>query len=658
MRTFRVLAAVAVLLLAACGESPKPAAVTAPATGDPGFAALERKYVVYFMSRNPVVATYLGGSALDASLSTVDGRLRDHSEDALAEEDAQYEDFKKQFTALDVATLSPRRRIDRDVALAQIEFLLHQHQVRKYQQRALDTYIDEPFRGVDFQLQALELREDKSYGYAQDWAQIETRLEGVVQYLNNARRQLDAGIKAKNTPDWRILIAYGIKSARADANYFQTEFPAIARQRMGGKNLETRLARISGASHGAAESYRQFADWVARTYFVNPKGTGAGALKADIRADRYAFGEVEYNWALKNNLRLGTTADQLYTGALPIVEATQKQMIALAAEIAKTRNLQVPEGGAGVRAVFDELSKDAPKSDEEMIGWYRDTGARIVQYARDADLFDVPQDYKLEVTITPPPLRSSIDGAAYYTAPPFKRGGVGKFYVTPTDNDLAKLREGHNRAKIADLAAHEGFPGHDWNYRVMTEARDEISLVRWLTPGAVEDSSSMWADSLAAEGWALYSEALLAEPQPKAKNGFYTPEEHLYQLRGKLYRDLRVRLDTGLHTGKLTIPEGIDLYSQVVDFLPGSCADAAAIKVDAKRASCDEASRAIDRYARWPTQAITYRLGRDLIFALRERAQKELGDKFSAKQFHVAFMKQGSISPAYFGDELIATLKQ
>src|SRR5882672_9700729 len=221
MRLLRVLAAVVTLFLAACGESPKTAAVAAaPAPGDASFAPLERKYVVYFLSRNPVVATYLGGSALDSSLSTVDGRLRDHSDEALAEEDAQYEDLKKQFTALDPNTLSPRRRIDRQVALAQIEFLLHQHQVRKYQQRALDSYIDEPFRGVDFQLQGLELREDKSYGYSQDWAQIQARLEGVVQYLNNARRQLDAGIKAKNTPDWRMIIAY-IQSARADADYFQ-----------------------------------------------------------------------------------------------------------------------------------------------------------------------------------------------------------------------------------------------------------------------------------------------------------------------------------------------------------------------------------------------------------------------------------------------------
>src|SRR5205823_6987050 len=51
----------------------------------------------------------------------------------------------------------------------------------------------------------------------------------------------------------------------------------------------------------------------------------------------------------------------------------------------------------------------------------------------------------------------------------------------------------------------------------------------------------------------------------------------------------------------------------------------AALKLDAKQASCKAARGAITRYARWPTQAITYRLGREQIFALRERAQRELG---------------------------------
>ena len=658
LRHVRVLAVIAFVALTACSQAPAPAPVVAvPATGDADFARLERKYVVYFMSRNPVVATYLGGSALDASLVKVDERLRDYSEAGLADEDTQLEDLRKQFAAIDGSTLSPRRHIDRDVAVAQIQFLLREHQVRKYQQRSMDSYVDEPFRGVDFQLQGLKLKTDGSYGYAQDWRAIQARIDGIANYLIAAQRQLEAGIKAKNTPDWRVILAYGIKSARADAEYFQTELPAIARQRIGGEQRDKLIANLEASSHGAAESYRKFANWVAHAYFVNPNGTDANALKAQFRADRYVFGEEEYNWALKNNLRLEKTAAQLYDESWPVVEDTRASMVALAGDIAKAHSWQVPEGVAGVRAVFDKLSEDAPKSDDEMIEWYRATGARIVQYARDTGLFDVPADYKLEVTVTPPALRSSIDGAAYYTAPPFKPGGIGKFYVTPTENDLAKLREEHNRAAIADLAAHEGFPGHDWHFRVMTEFKDDISLVRWLTPGAVEDSSSMWSDSMAAEGWGLYSEALLAEPQEKAKNGFYSPEEHLYQLRGKLYRDLRVRLDTGLHTGRLAFPAAVDLYSEVVGFLPGSCSDAAALKLDSKRASCAEANRAIDRYARWPTQAITYRLGKEQILALRKRAQDELGAKFSAKQFHLEYMRQGTIAPGYFGDELLTRLK-
>jgi uncharacterized protein (DUF885 family) len=293
-----------------------------------------------------------------------------------------------------------------------------------------------------------------------------------------------------------------------------------------------------------------------------------------------------------------------------------------------------------------------------MVEGYRKTGERLVAYARNTGLFDVPADYRLDVTVTPPPLRSSIEGAAYYPAPPFKATGVGRFYVTPTGNNLAELRQEHNRAAMADLAAHEGFPGHDWHYKVMTQYREQISPVRWLTPGAVEDSSSMWQDSMAAEGWALYSEALLGEPQPSAPHGFYSPEERLYQLRGQLYRDLRVRIDTGIHTGRLSFDAAVTLFSEVVDFLPGSCQDTRALKADAKRASCEGARRAVTRYSRWPTQAITYRLGKEQILALRKRAQEKLGERFAAKRFHVEFMKQGTIPAGYFGDELLSALGQ
>jgi uncharacterized protein (DUF885 family) len=188
----------------------------------------------------------------------------------------------------------------------------------------------------------------------------------------------------------------------------------------------------------------------------------------------------------------------------------------------------------------------------------------------------------------------------------------------------------------------------------MTKYRDVISPVRWLTPGAVEDSSAMWEDSMPAEGWGLYAEALMAEPQPGAPNGFYTPEEHLYQLQGQLYRDLRVRIDTGIHTGRITYDDATTMFSEVVDFLPGSCK--AAKLPDVKRASCDAAERAIFRYSKWPTQAITYRLGKAQIYALREEAQKQLGANYSAKAFHLAFIRQGTIPSGYFKTALLAEL--
>jgi uncharacterized protein (DUF885 family) len=630
------------------------------------FKKIHDAYVVEFLRRNPTVNTYLGGAGLDPSLAEVDGTLRDHSAAALEAEDRWLAEAQKSFAAIDPNALSPSRRIDREVALAQIAYLLHQHQVRRYQERAVDTYTDEPFRAIDWQLQGMTQTGEKTYGTDDEWSLVAKRLGAIPRYLSVAQEQLLAGIKANNTPDSRMLKRNGIETSEADAKYFDDAFPKLAEERISGPQREQLVAQINDASKRTADAYRGFGEFVDRTFFDVATDFTHGStmvpgceIKPEFGGDRFAIGETEYNWALKNNFKIDKTAAQLYEEAWPIVEATQKEMIDLAREIGKAHGWSLPpegkdskDGAAVVRAVFDELSKDYPKSDAEMISWYRDAAFRLVDYARKTGIFDVPADYKLDVTETPPPLRASIDGAAYYPAPPFKTTGVGRFYVSPTDNDPAALKA-NNRSALADLSAHEGFPGHDWYYKVMTQYKDQIGAVRWLTPGAVEDSSSMWEDSMPSEGWGLYAEALMAEPQPGAPTGAYTPEERLYQLQGKLYRDLRVRVDTGIHTGRMSYDEAVDLFSQIVDFLPGSCSDASSAANDAKRASCKSAEAAIFRYSKTPTQAITYRLGKDQIYLLREEAAKILGDRFSAKTFHLLFIKQGTIPAGYFRDELL-----
>jgi uncharacterized protein (DUF885 family) len=650
----RILVFVAIVMIAGCTVQPATNnSNTAPASeaGDAQFKTLHDKYVVAFLKRFPVVNTYLGGAGLDPSLKEVDGRLRDYSAQAIATEDQWLNDAKKPFESIDPNTLSAAHKIDRDVALAQISFLLHQHGVRRYQERAVDSFTDEPFRGVDWQLQGMTTIDEKGgkYGTADEWETIIKRLQAIPPYLRVAQDQLNAGIKSGNTPDWRMLKRNGIGSAEANAKYFAETLPQLAKDRVSGDKRDDIVNRLTTAAKSTAEAYTGFRDYIATTFFDGDK------IKQQFGGDHYALGEDEYNWALKNNLRLNKTSSQLYDESWPVVQSTQREMVQLAREIGNSHKMTLPQDdGQAVLAVIDEMSKDYPKSDAELVGWYKDTGVRLVDYARKTGLFDVPADYKLDVSETPPPLRSSIDGAAYYPAPPFKNSGVGRFYVTTSGkNDVADLKK-NNRASIADLSAHEGFPGHDWHYKVMTQFRDQISGVRWLTPGAVEDSSSMWEDSLAAEGWALYSEALMAEPQTGFPNGFYTPEEHFYQLQGKLYRDLRVRIDTGIHTGKLSYDDAVDLFSQIVDFEPGKCSDPGSTSKPSKRASCTSAEAAIFRYSKWPTQAITYRLGKEQIQELRKQAQERAGAQFSPKSFHLQFMKQGTIPPGYFRETLLS----
>src|SRR6202011_1255309 len=105
-------------------------------------------------------------------------------------------------------------------------------------------------------------------------------------------------------------------------------------------------------------------------------------IKPQFSGDRFLLGETEDNWALKNNLRVDKTAAQLYDESWPIVLQTQRDMIAVAREIGARHVWTLPQdGNEAVRYVFDQLGQDYPKSDAEMIEWYRDAAFRLVDYA-------------------------------------------------------------------------------------------------------------------------------------------------------------------------------------------------------------------------------------------------------------------------------------
>ncbi|HSE66122.1 MAG TPA: DUF885 domain-containing protein, partial [Gemmatimonadales bacterium] len=606
---------------------------------DQAFLSLRDRYFLKALELNPVTATYLGGDGYDPSLAKINGRLRDYRPPALSDEAALYQGIRKELEAIDPTQLTSVSRVDHQVMTAQLRFMLHQLEDLKQYQRAIDTYVAEPFRGVDWQIQGMSGGAEGSpeLGTEEEWGRVVERVRAIPPYLEVAKANLEAGKAAGNLPDHRMVERDGINGSKANAEYFRSTLHTSAQNFLGSRPFAAAvLGDLESSGRQAADAWEDFAAFLLKTY--DPQ---------DV-SDHFSAGEKEYQWRLENVLQEKRTAAQLWDYGLEQTTLYENKIFDVAQEVAKEAGLSVPfstdaEKRDGIRAVMEYLSKDSPKNDDELLQWYIDAGKRAVEYGRAQRLFDIPQDYRLDVTPTPPVLRSTID-AAYYPAPPFKKTGVGRFYLTPTGNDPAALKL-NNRASVADTAVHEGFPGHDWHYKYMNQHAAEISNVRWFTAGAVEDSSAMWLDSQSTEGWGLYSEELMAEPVEGRPHGFYTAAEHLYELQGQLLRAVRVRVDTGLHTGRMSFADAIDYFTEHVSFYPKA---AAAVARDAKaKAIVEGATRAIYRYSKWPTQAITYNLGKNAILALREQVRQKEGDKFSAREFHERFMRQGPVPVGY-----------
>jgi uncharacterized protein (DUF885 family) len=613
-------------------------------TGADGrFAKIRERYFLKTLELNPVTSTYLGGDGYSPTLAGVNGRLRDYRPEALAGERKFYLGIVAELKKINPAELSPANRIDHSVVNAQIGFVLHQIDDLRYHERSVDTYVVEPFRGIDWQIQQMTDAGGGLLGTEQEWALVAARAEAIPAYLAAARSNLVAGKASGNMPDRRMVRRDGIDGSRANVEFFQAELAKSAKGYLGGRPFAAKmLDRIAAAGARAADAYKTFAAFFEETY--DPNET----------TDRFAVGEKEYQWRVTNCLRDPRSPQELFDYGAEQVALYEARIFEAAGEVSREAKLGLAFGAdaekrASVRAVMDYLSKDSPKDDEELFRWYRETGVRAVAYGREHGLFDVPAAYRLDVLPTPAVLGTG-GGAAYYPAPPFKKTGVGRFYLSPTGNDPAKLKL-NNRASVADTAIHEGFPGHDWHYKYMSEHAREISNVRWLTPGEVEGSASMWEDSMASEGWGLYSEELMAEAAPGRPHGFYTAGEYMYELQGQLLRAVRVRVDVGIHTGRMTFDEAVDYFNAHVNFAPDACARAGADP--ASRAICDEGRRAMYRYSKWPTQAITYNLGKNAIVRLREAYKAKVGAQYSAKSFHERLMRMGTIPAGYYHDEFL-----
>src|SRR5215813_2581062 len=367
------------LFLVALASSSRAAAPAAD------FAKLRDDYVKVFFRRFPVVATYLGADGLDPLLASANGTLRDYSATALENERKEWLRFQAELSRSKKSAASDADRIDAEVMGAQLAFLLRNLE-RKIHQRAIDVYLEEPLRGVEWLLQGMTPRTKTTSGTHEEWEALVQRVQAVPAYLRVALANLQQGF-----PD-RRMIQVSTKGAASTAEYFEKALPEKVKNSVPAGE-QAAFNQLGEASRASAAAFRNFQKGLLELYFQKDGST----LKPEFDKDRYAIGAAEYQWALKNNLRVSRTPKELFEDGKKWVEETLAQMNALVQHLAPEKSWL----DASLQNAFAALSEEVPKSDAEMLGWYRDAVQRLVAYSRNTKMFDVADDYKVDVVFTP-----------------------------------------------------------------------------------------------------------------------------------------------------------------------------------------------------------------------------------------------------------------
>ncbi|MGA9211761.1 DUF885 domain-containing protein, partial [Kaistella sp.] len=198
----------------------------------------------------------------------------------------------------------------------------------------------------------------------------------------------------------------------------------------------------------------------------------------------------------------------------------------------------------------------------------------------------------------------AASAAAQYFSGDIATNRPGVFYVPILD----PTKENETNWEMQSLFLHEAIPGHHFQLSLQNE---DTTLPKFRQKGG---------DNAFVEGWALYCESL-----GKKLGVLKDPYHQIGALGAEMHRAIRLVVDTGIHTGEMTREDAIK-YTMDREAIPE-----------------EMATLEIERYMVLPGQALGYKSGELKIKELRDKYQRQLGSKFSLRDFHDAILKGGSM---------------
>lgn len=310
-------------------------------------------------------------------------------------------------------------------------------------------------------------------------------------------------------------------------------------------------------------------------------------------------GEAYYAYLLKEHTTTDLSPMQIHQLGLAEVARIQQQMLA----ILQAQGVSGDHVPTMMKALGDDprfLYPDTAEARLQILADYKTILADI--NTRLDGAFNIRPKADMDVQRVPEFSEKTAPGA-YYNAPAMDGSRPGVFYA-----NLYNIKA-TPKFSMKTLAVHEGIPGHHFQIAIQQELQG-LPTFRKILPFTVY-----------AEGWALYTEQLMAE------RGLYQddPFGDLGRLQDELFRAIRLVVDTGIHHRRWT-------REQAIDYMAGN-SGLAASDVEAE----------IERYIVMPGQACAYKIGMLKILELRSKAQAALGEKFTLTDFHDVVLKNGSM---------------
>ncbi|MGO4956743.1 DUF885 domain-containing protein [Luteococcus sp. Sow4_B9] len=272
--------------------------------------------------------------------------------------------------------------------------------------------------------------------------------------------------------------------------------------------------------------------------------------------------------------------------------------------------------GASIREAVDALDADEKyrlTGTDELQAWMQERADEAMDLV--GQHFDIPEPVRrIECRIAP-----THDGGIYYTGPSedFSRPGRMWWSVPEGIETFSTWRE-------LSTVYHEGVPGHHLQIG-QTAFRADL-LNTWRRYGCSVSGTT--------EGWALYAEWLMAE-----LGHMEDPGNYMGLLDGQMLRAVRVVLDIGLHCSDA---EGFEAPEEVGG---GRWTFEKAHQYFSERVFMGEENTLfeLNRYAGWPGQAPSYKVGERLWMDMRRQVQEARGDDFDLKAFHRTALDIGGV---------------